>query len=329
MLSRQIEKAQRKVESHNFDIRKQLLTFDDVANDQRKVIYSQRTEILGTEDLSASIRGMFGDALKGVFETHVAAQSMPSDWDLAGLRGVLQRDFGIDLPVDEWPKAEPEIDESAIRERVLSGVLSSYDERVQRYGAPIMRHVERQMLLSTLDHQWRDHLAGMDYLRQGIHLRGYAQKDYRYEYKREAFEMFSALLDRVKYEVVSALSRVEVRTQEQVERDEAERRERLMQALQAQHAEAMSPLEAQAAVDAEPGAMQGSAAPDTGEALLPGSTGVGGATHRLPPGGAQLGGIAADAPFVRGDRKVGRNEPCPCGSGRKYKHCHGTLAADG
>ena len=322
MLSRQIEKAQRKVESHNFDIRKQLLTFDDVANDQRKVIYSQRTEILATEDLGASIRGMFGDALKSAIDNHVSAHALPSDWDLEGLRGVLQRDFGIDLPFGEWRTAEPEIEEQKFRERVLAAVLASYDERVQRYGEPIMRHVERQMLLSTLDHQWRDHLAAMDYLRQGIHLRGYAQKDYRYEYKREAFEMFSALLDRVKYEVVSALSRVEVRTQEQVEREEAERRERLMQQLQAQHAEAMSVLEA-------PGEVPADAAPPEGAPPPPGVSGGAPPARRLPPGGAQLGGLAADTPFVRGDRKVGRNEPCPCGSGRKYKHCHGALAADG
>ena len=327
MLSRQIEKAQRKVESHNFDIRKQLLTFDDVANDQRKVIYSQRTEILATEDLGASIRSMFTEAIKSVLDGHIAPNALPSDWDLEGVRNVLRRDFGIDLPVDEWLKAEPNIEESALRERLLAAVLAGYDERVQRYGAPVMRHVERQILLSTLDHQWRDHLGAMDYLRQGIHLRGYAQKDYRYEYKREAFEMFSALLERVKYEVVSTLARVEVRTQEQVEREEAERRERLMQQLQAQHAEAFSALEAQQAADQAAAAAE---SPEPARAPQP-SAGVGPLGGRMAPAGhAGLApGHLADAPFVRGDRKVGRNEPCPCGSGRKYKHCHGALAADG
>ena len=322
MLSRQIEKAQRKVESHNFDIRKQLLTFDDVANDQRKVIYSQRTEILGTEDLSGPIRGMFGDAIKSLLDNHIVAHALPADWDLQGLRSALQRDFALDLPLQEWMAAGPELEEQAFRERVLEAVLANYDERVQRYGVPVMRQVERQLLLSTLDHQWRDHLAAMDYLRQGIHLRGYAQKDYRYEYKREAFEMFSALLERVKYEVVSALARVELRTQEQVEREEAERRERLMHQLQAQHAEAMSALEAQG---------------DTGQSDVESSVAER-APQRAPGAATQpaamplrrnpLAEIAAESTFVRGDRKVGRNEPCPCGSGRKFKHCHGTLAED-
>ena len=322
MLSRQIEKAQRKVESHNFDIRKQLLTFDDVANDQRKVIYSQRTEILGTEDLSGPIRGMFGDALKSLLDNHIAAHALPADWDLQGLRSALQRDFALDLPLQEWLTAEPEVEEQAFRERVLEAVLANYDERVQRYGVPVMRQVERQLLLSTLDHQWRDHLAAMDYLRQGIHLRGYAQKDYRYEYKREAFEMFSALLERVKYEVVSALARVELRTQEQVEREEAERRERLMHQLQAQHAEALSALEAQGEggqSDVEPSGTE--RAPQSAPVGAKQSAGV--PLRRNP-----LAEIAAEATFVRGDRKVGRNEPCPCGSGRKYKHCHGTLSDD-
>jgi preprotein translocase subunit SecA len=224
---------------------------------------------------------------------------------------VLQRDFGVDVDAESWLRAEPEIEEARLRERVSNAVLAAYEERLQRYGVPVMRHVERQMLLTTLDHQWREHLGAMDYLRQGIHLRGYAQKDYRYEYKREAFEMFSALMDRVKYETVSALARVEVRTQEQVEREESQRRERLMQQLQAQHAEAASLLEAGdgASLPAEPAANQ-----------LSGSQ---------PAGSQSSGATAAEtAPFVRSVPKVGRNEPCPCGSGRKYKQCHGALADD-
>jgi preprotein translocase subunit SecA len=174
-----------------------------------------------------------------------------------------------------------------------------------------MRHIEKQFLLQTLDHQWRDHLAAMDYLRQGIHLRGYAQKDYRYEYKREAFEMFTAMLGRVKYDTVAMLAKVEVRTQEQIDADEAARRDRLLQTLQAQHAEAQSVLEAgEAAVAADPGA--GSAAAPAGRA------------PRQPAGRDVL--VDSLAPFVRGDRKVGRNELCPCGSGKKFKHCHGALA---
>ncbi len=317
MLTRQIEKAQRKVESHNFDIRKQLLTFDDVANDQRKVIYGQRTEILGAEDLSDSVRGMFTDAIKSQLDLHVTPNALPSDWDLEGLRKVLQNDFGVDIDLPSWLAAEPELDETVLRERALAGVLAAYDAKVERYGAPIMRHVERQILLTTLDQQWRDHLGAMDYLRQGIHLRGYAQKDYRYEYKREAFEMFTALLERVKYDVVAALSRVEVRTQEQIDREEAERRERLMHALQAQHAEAQSVLDAQTALPGEAELAGDDAAASAG----PRSSGAHPSRGLLRP-------AAPVAPFVRGDRKVGRNELCPCGSGRKYKHCHGALAAE-
>jgi preprotein translocase subunit SecA len=175
--------------------------------------------------------------------------------------------------------------------------MEGYEQREARFSAPRMRQVERDLLLQTLDQHWRDHLAGMDYLRQGIHLRGYAQKDYRYEYKREAFELFTALLSLVKFETVSILSRVEIRSPEQLEREEAERRERLMRQLQAQHAEAQSML---AAAEPPPPAAPGL---DTAA-------------------GAMVGTV----PFVRGDRKVGRNEMCPCGSGKKFKHCHGALA---
>ena len=175
-----------------------------------------------------------------------------------------------------------------------------YEEKVTRVGAPIMRHVEKDIMLRMLDQHWREHLAAMDYLRQGIHLRGYAQKDYRYEYKREAFEMFAALLDRVKFETVSMLSKVSIRTQEEIDREEEERRQRLMRALQAQHAEMASAL-ASAEQQQDPSAPQ----------AAPGA---------LPQGDAQ-------GTFVRNDRKVGRNEPCPCGSGKKYKHCHGALTS--
>ena len=305
MLTRQIEKAQRKVESHNFDIRKQLLLFDDVANDQRKVIYQQRTEILGTEDLGVAVRSMFTDAAGSLFDGHVPQQSMPQDWDLAGLGEALQRDFNVAVQPAAWLAQEPEIEHATLRERVLRAVADAYAQKVQRIGAAVMRHVEKDVVLRTLDQHWRDHLAAMDYLRQGIHLRGYAQKDYRYEYKREAFELFTAMLERVKFDAVSMLSRIEVRTQEQIDREEAERRERLMRALQAQHAEAQSLLGAGEAA-AEP-----AATPARGGAA----------------GGAAAAGAtpAVTAPFVREVPKVGRNEPCPCGSGRKYKHCHGAL----
>jgi preprotein translocase subunit SecA len=302
MLTRQIEKAQRKVEAHNFDIRKQLLLFDDVANDQRKVVYQQRTEILGTQDLSDAVRGMYEEAVRGVLDAQLPVGSAPQSWDLSGLNETLQRDFGASADVAKWLADDPQLEDEAVRTRVVQTVGEAYAQKVARIGPEIMRHVERDVVLGQLDQHWRDHLAAMDYLRQGIHLRGYAQKDYRYEYKREAFELFTAMLGRVKYEVASTMSKVEIRTQEQIDRDEAERRERLMRALQMQHAEVPAALNAEPAPAAEPGA-----------------AGVIGADPA--PGGVPA------APFVRADRKIGRNEPCPCGSGRKYKQCHGALEA--
>jgi preprotein translocase subunit SecA len=315
MLTRQIEKAQRKVESHNFDIRKQLLLFDDVANDQRKVVYQQRTEILGAEDLSDAVTGMYEEAVRGLMDAHLPAGSAPQDWDLTALNGALQRDFNITVDTAAWLAAEPQLEESVIRTRVVQTVLDSYQQKVTRIGAPIMRHVERDVVLRQLDQHWRDHLAAMDYLRQGIHLRGYAQKDYRYEYKREAFELFTAMLGRVKYDTASTMSKIEVRTQEEIDREEVERRERLMRALQAQHAEMPPALGTETAA----AAAAGTALPGP----PPGGAGAGRAAAPLPA--ATASGIGAAAPFVRGDRKVGRNEPCPCGSGRKFKQCHGAL----
>jgi len=299
MLTRQIEKAQRKVESHNFDIRKQLLLFDDVANDQRKVVYHQRTEILGTSDLSDAVAGMFREAVTGLIDAHLP-NGPHENWDLAGLSTALQRDFNVAVDARPWLAAQPDIEEATLRERIVQSVLDSYESKVTRIGAPLMRYVERDVVLHVLDQHWRDHLGAMDYLRQGIHLRGYAQKDYRYEYKREAFELFTAMLGRVKFDAASRVTTVEVRTQEQIDREETERRERLMRALQAQHAELPSVLEAAETAAADAGAAAG--------------------------GGAGIGRGPTVTPFVREDRKVGRNEPCPCGSGRKYKQCHGLLA---
>jgi preprotein translocase subunit SecA len=204
-----------------------------------------------------------------------------------------------------WITENPELDESTFRTRVVQAVDESYDAKVERFGAPLMRQIEREIVLRNLDSHWREHLAAMDYLRQGIHLRGYAQKDYRYEFKREAFELFTAMLGRVKFESAAMLAKVEVRDEAQVEREEAEQRERLMRALQAQHAEAQSLLTAAAA---------GQVAAD-GEAIVAGL-----------PQGEPVERAPAQAPFVRGVPKVGRNDPCPCGSGRKYKQCHGQLA---
>ena len=319
MLTRQIEKAQRKVESHNFDIRKQLLLFDDVANDQRKVVYHQRTEIMGTEDLSAAIRGLMEDSVGGLLDEHMPKHAAPAEWDLKGLAAALLRDFNTRIDPEAWLGEEPELEEQALRERVLRAVDEAYVAKAARVGAGNLRLAEKEVMLQKLDQHWREHLAGMEYLKQGIHLRGYAQKDYRYEFKREAFELFAAMLDRVKYETSSFMARIEIRTPEELQREEEERYRRLMRALQAQHAEVGSLLAGDGATT-EAQAQAAIAA----AAAAPQRAGV-----RLAPPPAPLPAPLpeAAAPFVRGERKVGRNEPCPCGSGKKYKHCHGALSS--
>ena len=245
MLTRQIEKAQRKVESHNFDIRKQLLLFDDVANDQRKVVYQQRTEIMGTEDLSAAIRGHHARRPSATLvDQYMPKQRAPAGLGPAGPdRGAASATSTSRVDAEGVARRGAGArGGGAARARGRRRCDEAYERRSTRIGAPIMRHVEKDVMLRMLDQHWREHLAAMDYLRQGIHLRGYAQKDYRFEYKREAFELFAAMLDRVKFETVSLLAKIEVRTQEEIDREEEERRERLMRALQAQHAEAQSLL---------------------------------------------------------------------------------------
>jgi preprotein translocase subunit SecA len=319
MLSRQIEKAQRKVEAHNFDIRKQLLLFDDVANDQRKVIYQQRTEIMGTADVSAAIRGILEEAIGSLVDQYLPKHAMPGDWDLDGLTKALEGDFNVRVDVKGWLEREPELEEPALRERLAREVRQAYDLKVSRIEAELMRHIEKDVMLRTLDAHWRDHLAAMDYLRQGIHLRGYAQQDYRTEYKREAFQMFTAMLDRVKLETVTRLMQIEVRTQEEVEREEEERRRRLMQALSMQHAEAMSALAGGGDMPADPEGIPAAAR----TAMRGGPRGY--PEPEMP--GAPAAPLESQGTFVRGERKIGRNEPCPCGSGKKYKHCHGALSS--
>ena len=311
MLSGRIEKAQRKVESHNFDIRKQLLLFDDVANDQRKVIYQQRTEIMGAVDLTDAVRGIRAEAVGSLLDQYLPKNVAHEDWDLGGLREAVMKDFNTPIDPQSWIAQQPDLDEQTLRDRVIAGVDAVYGEKFERYGGELMKTVEKDIMLRTLDQHWREHLGAMDYLRQGIHLRGYAQKDYRYEYKREAYDLFSNMLDRVKFDTASVLTRIAIRSDAELQQEEEARQRRLMQALQAQHAEAQSLLNTGA-----PGAAAdaGAGAPAAG------------------PAAARLGGAAAElaaAPFVRNDRKVGRNEPCPCGSGRKYKHCHGALADTG
>ncbi len=312
MLTRQIEKAQRKVEAHNFDIRKQLLTFDDVANDQRKVIYQQRTEVMGTNDLSEAIRGMREEAVGTILDQFMPKNVGADAWDLDGLAQQIQKDFATTIEPKSWLDATPDLDEQTLRRRVVEAVEAAYLAKTERVGADLMRHIEKDVMLRTLDQQWREHLGAMDYLRQGIHLRGYAQKDYRFEYKREAFDLFSAMLDRVKFETASTLSVVEIRSSQEIEREEQQRRERLARALQAQHAEAQSALTSASA----PAAAEAPAPRAAGSGVLPGAAAAAAASEAPESAGT----------FVRTDKKVGRNEPCPCGSGKKFKHCHGALA---
>ena len=301
MLTRRIEAAQRKVESHNFDIRKQLLLFDDVANDQRKVIYHQRTGIMAAENLSDAIDGIRRDAVESVIEQFLPPNQPSEDWNLDGLRDAIAKDFALSIDPKSWLAATPELDDAQIGARVMQAVTEAYEAKRARYGSEVMQVVEKDIMLKMLDQHWREHLAGMDYLRQGIHLRGYAQKDYRYEYKREAYELFSSMLDRVKFDTASVLMRIELRSAEELEREEEQRRQRLMRQLETQHAAAGSLL----------------------------GSGVDANRSGAPIAGAGPVAMAADpqSTFVREARKVGRNEPCPCGSGKKYKHCHGQVAA--
>jgi preprotein translocase subunit SecA len=310
MLTRQIEKAQRKVEAHNFDVRKQLLTFDDVANDQRKVIYQQRTELMGAEDLADAVRGIRAEVVSGILDQHLPSNVGHEAWDLEGLAASIQKNFATTVNPKQWLQDQPDIEEQELRGRIQGAIDSTYDAKVARIGAGpdgvlIMRRVEKKIMLEVLDQQWREHLGAMDYLRQGIHLRGYAQKDYRFEYKREAFELFAAMLERIKFDTVTILAvlDVQVKTPEQLEREEQARRARLNRALQLQHAEAASLAQLGAA---------GEPAPE------PVPRGEGG-PRAAPP--QQLG---VPRP-VRTAPKVGRNQPCPCGSGKKFKNCHGVL----
>jgi len=315
MLTRQIERAQRRVEQHNFDARKQLLEYDDVANDQRRVIYQQRTDLMSAEDVAEAVKGIREDVVAQLVDQYVPGGAPEDQWDVPGLAQAIERDFGPALPIDAWMKAEEAGDGSGLRLKILTALEQAYDQKVASVGPEVMRYIEKEVMLRTLDQHWREHLAAMDYMRQGIFLRSYAQKNPKQEYKREAFELFSAMLDRIKFDTVTTVSKIQVRSQAEIEREELERQQRLARALQMQHAEAISPIQA------PPGA---SDFPDNN---FPGGS-AGGAGENVTEfnPGPDLGAVgAATAPFVRPIPKVGRNEPCPCGSGRKYKHCHGAL----
>jgi preprotein translocase subunit SecA len=307
MLTRQIEKAQRRVEQHNFDARKQLLEYDDVANDQRRVIYQQRTDLMSAEDVAEAVKGIREDVVEQLVDQFVPAGAPEEQWDAPGLAKAVERDFGPALPIVDWVKGDESAgDGSGLKTKIVAALEEAYNQKEINVGAQVMRYIEKEIMLRTLDQHWREHLAAMDYMRQGIHLRSYAQKNPKQEYKREAFELFSGMLDRIKFDTVTTVSKIQIRSQEEMDREALERQHRLEQALQAQHAEAISPIQAP-----EPG---------PGEPPPPTAAG-GGNVMEMDPRGAP----ESATPFVRAVPKVGRNEPCPCGSGRKYKHCHGTL----
>ena len=300
MLSKQIERAQRKVEAHNFDARKNLLEYDDVANDQRKVIYSQRTELMAAEEVGDAVAGIRHEVLNTLMDRFIPPKSVEEMWDIDGLVQTLEKDFAARLDIKGWLAADQNFSEDQLRKRVVDEIDQAYEAKVQQYGAPVLRHVEKSVMLHQLDSHWREHLAAMDYLRQGIHLRSYAQKNPKQEYKREAFELFTTMLDRVKHDTVSLLSRMQLRTQAEIDAEEEARQRRLARAMQFQHA-----------------------APEQVTAPPPAAEGAGPLASPEAPGAAHV------AQFVRDTKKVGRNEPCPCGSGKKFKHCHGALAGQG
>ncbi|WP_119712778.1 preprotein translocase subunit SecA, partial [Arsenophonus endosymbiont of Aleurodicus floccissimus] len=280
-VTKAIANAQRKVESRNFDIRKQLLEYDDVANDQRRAIYSQRNDLLDGGDVSETIDSIREDVITATIDAYIPPQSLEEMWDIDGLQKRLSNDFSLELPVQEWLDKEPELHEETLRERILEKTVAAYKQKETIVGSEMMRNFEKGIMLQTLDTLWKEHLAAMDYLRQGIHLRGYAQREPKQEYKRESFGMFANMLETLKYEVISTLSKVEVRLSEEVAILDQQRREEAERVMKKQHLS--HEIE--------------------NEALM----------------------SKTEAQMAAQSHKIGRNEPCPCGSGRKYKHCHGSL----
>ncbi len=292
MVTNAIEKAQRKVEGRNFDIRKQLLEYDDVANDQRQVVYQQRNELLESEDIGDAISAIRQDVVIDTVSGFIPPQSLEEQWDVPGLEQHLEADFGLRLPIGEWLEEDKKLHEESLRDRILEELQKAYDEKCERFG-PVMREVERQIMLNVLDMLWKEHLANMDHLRQGIGLRAFAQKNPKQEYKRESFELFQQMLDNLKTEVIRMLARVEPVSEEEMAQMEEQRRQAMeleQKRMQLEHAEAS--------------AMQRPA--DEADA-----------GQERP---------AEAKPFVRENAKIGRNDPCPCGSGKKFKQCHGQLS---
>jgi preprotein translocase subunit SecA len=287
MVNNAIEKAQRKVEGRNFDMRKQLLEYDDVANDQRQMIYAQRNELMAAVDVSETINALWSDVVNEVINDYVPPQSLEEQWDVLGLEQSLQTEFNIKLPLKQWLDEDENLHEESLRERIVSAVRASYRLKEEAVGADI-RLFEKQIMLQILDNLWKEHLASMDYLRQGIHLRAYAQKQPKQEYKREAFELFEELLHNVKLEVIRFLARVDFQPAEDVTAVENRRREEAAKrslSFQKEGSSALGEVDSDERPEEQP-----------------------------------------QAPFIRREKKVGRNEPCPCGSGKKYKACHGALS---
>jgi preprotein translocase subunit SecA len=295
IVTRSIESAQRKVEGRNFDVRKQLLEYDDVSNDQRKVIYQQRNDILDAQHLGAQIASLREGSFTDLVHQYVPPESVEEQWDVPGLEKALAEEWGITLPLKQEVESATAISDEDIVEKVAAAANAAFDEKVTQIGEENFTHFERMVLLQTIDSHWREHLAALDYLRQGIHLRGYAQKQPKQEYKREAFELFGQMLDAVKNEVTRVLMTVKVQSAEQVEQaaedleDRAERIANVTYTAPTETGEVQSTLDHATAAQQRPVAVAAAAA------------------------------LAGELP------RVGRNDPCPCGSGKKYKHCHGQL----
>jgi preprotein translocase subunit SecA len=287
MVSRAIENAQKRVEGYNFDIRKNLLEYDDVANDQRKVIYQQRFELLKADEISNTIKELRAEALTDMIQQYIPPQSLEEQWNIPGLEQRIAEDFGIHLDITKWLEEDEHLHEETLHQRILDEVDQQYQVKEQQSDVNSLRDAEKMIMLQVLDNHWKEHLASMDHLRQGIHLRGYAQKNPTQEFKRESFELFKNMLGRIKYEVVSTLSRVELVDPQRLE----EPKMQMPMNLTYRHEEA----------------------------------------NLFAPNGSAETENAAEVetadqrPFTRTEPKVGRNELCPCGSGIKYKQCHGKL----
>ncbi|MEZ5524634.1 MAG: preprotein translocase subunit SecA [Pseudomonadales bacterium] len=288
MVSNAIEKAQRKVEGHNFDIRKQLLEYDDVANDQRRVVYQQRNELMESEDVSDIVDSIRAKVVGDVIDEFIPPQSLEEQWDVAGLEAKVRSEFAIDMPIQQWLDEDDELHEESLRDKVLAEIKATYDAKESVVGAEVMRSVEKQVMLQTLDVLWKEHLSTMDHLRQGIGLRSYAAKNPKQEYKREAFALFERFLDNIKHDVLRILSHLQIREESDVEAMERQREQAAQQEMQYQHEDASAMADHDVAAETPEGEPQ--------------------------------------TPFVRDGVKVGRNDPCPCGSGKKYKQCCGSLS---